>query len=139
MHHHTINAAGKGKQTEREDSKTVPLGFSEERLKHQEGEDRQQHLIERWQEQERDARLGNCLQLDGAEVKVIPRSGANGGSKLHVKCKPHELLRQAPPCHMVLLGLKAPPCRKAEVTVITLPPIRRSQHTTQWWIWSVEG
>ena len=62
----------------------------------QEEKDRQQ--IERWQGQESEARLGNCLQPDSAAVKWIPRwREIYGDSKPPVKETPKELLRKAPP------------------------------------------
>ena len=62
----------------------------------QEEKDRQQ--IERWQGQESEARLGNCLQPDSAAVKWIPRwMEIYGDSKPPVKETPQELLRKAPP------------------------------------------
>ena len=52
---------------ERDSLPRCPIG-----LFRQKGEDRQKQ-IESWQAQEGEARLGNCPQLESAEVKVVLR------------------------------------------------------------------
>ena len=67
MTHHMLQA-----RTSKKKRETVNYAARDLEEEPEEG-DRQQQVIESWEEQESEARLGNCLQPDGAEETVIPR------------------------------------------------------------------